>query len=79
MGKQYYPKPEGAIERDLSYTSRGRGNELGDALPGYGDFKGDGNPEDNTQDNDVQGMGYTKSGTWNSNNKSDSIKSDKQP
>jgi hypothetical protein len=64
MGKQYYPKPAGDIERDLNYTSRGRGKYLGDALPGYGDFKGDGRPEDNTQDNDVQGEGYMKKGTW---------------
>ena len=78
MDKNYVKKPEGAIERDLNYMPRGRGLELGDALPGSTDFKGDGNPEDNSQDHDVQGEGYNKSGTWQSG-ATGSIKSDKQP
>jgi len=78
--KQFYPKPEGDIERDLNYISRGRGKYLGDLLPGYGDFKGDGCPEDNSQDNDVQGEGYMKKGTWDSiSGNNQTIKSDVQP
>lgn len=66
------------LERDLKYTSRGRGYELGDLKPGFADFKGDGAPEDNSQDHDVQGEGYTKKGSFSSGG-SDSIKSNKQP
>lgn len=75
--KQNYPAAAG-LERDLNYDSRGRGNFLGDTMKGYGDFKGNGCPEDNSQDNDVQGEGYSKKGTWNSGS-GDSIKSNKQP